>query len=106
MGRCWGNEQRQRGQKPEVRRRIQPGGKHKRNISPNVSSFFDRFVKGSNDVLCPEVELAVLLDPSVQILAERESSHGHVVAIDQVVFEQEVKNFCSEQSLNVSIAMW
>ena len=56
---------------------------------------FDGVVEGTDDVLV-RGEFAVLVDPSVKILSQRLAGDGHIVAVNHVVPEQEVKNFCVE----------
>lgn len=62
--------------------------------TPDVTSFFDRFVKRSDDILLIEVEFAVFVHPSIQVLTKGETSNGHVIAVDQVVLQQEMQDLC------------
>ena len=59
-----------------------------------MTSFLDGFVEGSDDILLIEVEFAVFVHPPIQVLAESETSNGHVVTVDQVLLQQEVEDLC------------
>lgn len=60
--------------------------------SPDVSSFLDGLVEGSDNILFGEVELAVFVHPSIQVLAEGKSGNRHVVAVDQILLQEEVED--------------
>lgn len=53
--------------------------------TPNMTRRFDRFVQRHDDPLSMKVELAVLVHPSVQVLAQSFASDGHVVALNAIV---------------------
>ena len=53
-----------------------------------MTRFLDRLLEWPNDVLAAELQLAVLMRPAVEVLAQSAPSDGHVVSVNQVVFEQ------------------
>lgn len=57
-----------------------------------MSCRFDRFVQGSDNVLAVEVEHTVLVYPSVEIFTEGFASDGKVVAVDEVILQEEMKD--------------
>ena len=61
-----------------------------------MSRFLDRLVERSDDILLAEIELAVFVCPSIQVLAERESGYCQIVAVDHLVLQQECQDFYEE----------
>jgi hypothetical protein len=46
---------------------------------------FDRFVQRIDDILSVKIEFAILVHPSVKILAEGFTGDSYIVALDEVV---------------------
>jgi hypothetical protein len=55
---------------------------------------FDRFIERFDDILSVKIELAILVHPSVKVLAESFTGDGHVVALDKVVLQKVVQDLC------------
>ena len=60
---------------------------------PDMTGLFDRICERPNDILMREIELSVLVDPAVKVLAERKTGDGDVVAVYEVVLHQEMQDF-------------
>ena len=63
-----------------------------------MTRFLDRLLEWPDDVLAAELQLAVLMRPAVEVLAQSAPSDGHVVSVNQVVFEQIRQDFCEIRS--------
>ena len=53
-----------------------------------MARLLDGFVERADDVLFREGELAVLVRPPLQVLAECAARDGHAISINKVVLEQ------------------
>ena len=57
-----------------------------------MTGLFDRICERTNDILMREIELSVLVDPAVKVLAERKTGNGDVIAVYEVVLHQEMQD--------------
>lgn len=53
-----------------------------------MSSFFDRFVQRADNILASKGQLAVLVRPAVQVLSQRATRDGHVIPVNQFIFQE------------------
>lgn len=60
---------------------------------PDMTGLFDRMGERTNDILMSEIELPVLVDPAIKVLAERKTGDGDVAAIYEIVLHQEMQDF-------------
>lgn len=61
---------------------------------PDVSSSFNGLVEGTDHVLASG-EFPILMYPTLQVLAYSSASDCHVVAVNEIIFHQEMKDLCS-----------
>ena len=63
--------------------------------TPDMACGLDRLIQRSDNVLAGR-EFSVLVCPAFQVFAQSLAGHGHVIAVDKVIFEQVSQNLCNQ----------
>ena len=64
-------------------------------LLPEMARLLDRVLERADDLLLRKAELAVLVRPALEVLAEGEAGDGHVVPVDELVLHQVRQDLCS-----------
>ena len=62
-------------------------------FQPDMTGLLDRICERANDILVGKIELSVLVDPAIEVLAEGKTGDGDIAAVYEVVLHQEMQDF-------------